>query len=131
MLIKANTGDLVLQGCRVVDGQWLGLYSGERFTHANSLVVYHTVPLKEAHDSGAEFWAREQRKVFANDPENLLAVKASQNRSKGSRDPAQWMPSLKSYHCEYAARWLLVKAKYNLIIDTAERLKLITLIIAC
>jgi hypothetical protein len=30
-----------------------------------------------------------------------LAVSRSANRSKGAKDPAQWMPQNVAFHCEY------------------------------
>ena len=107
--------------CLVLNGWWYGVYSGEFFSIAKHLDIDHIVPLKEAHISGAENWTKEQRKAFANDPENLLAVKASENRSKGAKDPASWLPSDEGYHCIYVAKWLAVKLKYDLEVDGAEQ----------
>lgn len=107
--------------CKVISGWWYGVYSGEFFSEASKLDIDHIIPLKEAHLSGAENWTREQRKEFANDPENLLAVKASENRSKGAKDPSEWLPSASSYHCRYIAKWLAVKIKYDLTIDDGEQ----------
>ena len=107
--------------CKVLNGWWYGVYSGEFFSVAAQLDIDHIVPLKEAHLSGADTWTREQRKAFANDPDNLLAVKASENRSKGAKDPGKWLPSDSRYHCIYVAKWLFVKLKYDLEIDTDEQ----------
>lgn len=131
VLIIKSTAPLILQGCRVIGGRWFDPYTGEDFTDAGNIDIDHVVPLKEAHDSGGEDWSRARKKAFANDHENLLPVSASANRSKGSKDPAQWMPPLAAYHCEYAARWLLIKSRYQLAIDDAERIKLIKIILAC
>jgi hypothetical protein len=107
--------------CKVLSGWWYGVYSGEFFSIAKHLDIDHIVPLKEAHLSGADIWTTGQRKAFANDPDNLLAVKASENRSKGAKDPAHWLPSDENYHCIYIAKWLAVKLKYDLDIDDAEQ----------
>lgn len=128
-LIRDSVGDLVLAGCRVVSGRWIGPYTGEIFTDASDLDIDHIVPLKEAHVSGGEHWAGEKKRAFANDPDNLLATKASANRAKGSKGPSEWLPDLN--RCEYAARWLLVKSKYGLAIDSAERLALIEVVLGC
>tara|TARA_B100000427_G_scaffold250136_1_gene213362 strand:- start:1613 stop:1741 length:129 start_codon:yes stop_codon:yes gene_type:complete len=31
--------------------------------------------------------------------------------SKEAKDPAQWMPKNKAYHCEYIKKWVAVKKK--------------------
>ena len=51
----------------------------------------------------------------------LIAVTASSNRSKGDRDPADWMPPADSYACSYLADWVTVKAEWNLSVDAVER----------
>ena len=50
---------------------------------------------------GGKYWTREQRREFANDFENLLAVEDNANQSKGGQPPQEWMPLNKSYHCKY------------------------------
>jgi hypothetical protein len=48
-------------------------------------------------------------------------VSASENRQKGAKDPAQWLPDIITYHCEYVKRWLYLKTKYHLKMDTQEK----------
>ncbi len=72
------------------------------------------IPLENAHDNGAENWTKEQKKAFANDPENLFSVYLGANRSKGSRGPEKWKPPLLSYWQEYARHWIYIKEKYGL-----------------
>ena len=82
------------------------------------------VPLAEAHRSGANSWDAKKRKAFANDlsdPRSLIAVKASANRSKSDRDPAQWLPINETYHCEYVAAWIAVKQLWGLVMDAEEK----------
>jgi len=50
----------------------------------------------------------------------LIAVSASSNRSKGDKDPADWLPELRSYHCDYAKNWVKVKVKWGLSVDQRE-----------
>ena len=130
-LIATSTIPAILDGCRVIAGQWIGPYTGTTFTNTSKMDIDHIVPLAEAHASGAEHWTRDQRHAFANDPENLLPTSASANRSKGKKDPAQWLPPLQTYHCEYAARWWLIKAKYQLTIDPTERLAVTKILLNC
>ena len=87
------------------------------------LDVDHMVPLAEAWESGAWAWSPAKRQAFANDLENrfaLLPVSASSNRSKGARDPAEWMPPDVSSHCIYASLWSSTKSTWGLTFDQAE-----------
>lgn len=114
---------LDLSGCKVISGKWRDLYSGKVFTSPRNLDIDHMIPLAEAHRSGAAAWSSEQKKLFANDlsdPDALIAVSASENRSKGDKDPAHWLPSNSAFHCEYIARWKNVKNKWGLGLDAQE-----------
>ena len=111
-------------GCRVVAGHWLDPYTGQRVVDPSMLDIDHLIPLAEAHRSGADSWTPEQRRRFANDllhPEALIAVTAGSNRSKGSRDPALWLPPNEGFRCEYVRQWLITKAIWGLDMDPAER----------
>ena len=54
----------------------------------------------------------------------LQAVSASSNRSKGDRDPAQWLP--KRDVCTYAVRWVAIKYRWSLTVDATEKTRLVT-----
>ena len=108
-------------GCKVESGRWRDPYSGETFTDPRRLDVDHVVPLAEAHRSGADRWTEEQRARFANDPENLLAVDSSENRSKADGDPLSWMPPNLAAWCWYVGRFVTVKRHYGLRQDPLER----------
>lgn len=83
----------------------------------------HIVPLKEAWVSGARDWTAAQRDSFANDltRPQLIAVDASVNRSKGDKDPAEFVPPLTSYVCTYLRAYVTVKHFYDLSVDSAEK----------
>ncbi len=110
--------------CNVSWGKWFDPYSGKTFDKASDLDIDHIVPLKHAYTYGAKTWTKEQRRAFANDPENLLVVSAELNREKGAKGPARWMPPRKEYWCEYTKKWVHVKKKYSLEIGPQERAKL-------
>ncbi len=81
--------------CRVAAGKWLAPYSNTVVTDPGKLDVDHMVPLGNAHDSGAWNWSANRKEQYANyleDPQHLIAVTASSNRSKGARGPEQWKP---------------------------------------
>ncbi len=110
--------------CTVTYGKWYGVYTGKTFTKVSDLDIDHIVPLAHAHRHGAENWTKEQRKIFANDFGNLVAVSDSANRSKSDKAPDEWLPPLKSYWCEYGKRWERVKDKYRLWYSKRERITL-------
>jgi len=119
--------------CKVT-GQWFSIYDGVTTTNSSSFDIDHMVPLKEAWDSGAWNWNKDQRKKFANDLDEsffLIAVTARSNRSKGERDPAEWMPTSVSYHCEYARIWVQIKRAWDLSVDPAENTFLTRTLASC
>jgi hypothetical protein len=124
MIESAITPTLSTNGCDVLSGLWNDPYTGRSFTNPSDLDVDHLVPLKEAHDSGAALWSTDRKREFANDlttAHALIAVDLSANRSKGSRDPAAWLPTNTAYHCEYVRNWVDVKNKYGLTFDESEQ----------
>lgn len=111
--------ELSADGCEVEGGVWRGPYTGATFTDPSDLHIDHVVPLKEAHVSGARAWPASKRRRFANDPDNLLAVEAGENMSKGSRGPSEWLPG--TGQCEYVDHWVTVKREWGLEMDRAEQ----------
>jgi hypothetical protein len=107
--------------CTVQSGQWYGVYTGKTFTLASDLDIDHVVPLAHAHRNGAVNWTRNQKKAFANDPINLLAVDDSTNQSKSDKGPSEWMPPRQGYWCKYAEKWNAVKLKYKLSYSQQEK----------
>jgi hypothetical protein len=128
IIAEAIVKPVVEKGCVIKGGEWLSIYDNVKVTEAGKLDVDHFVPLAEAWDSGASAWTPEKREMYANDqtdPRHLIAVTGASNRSKSDRDPAEWMPTNKSYACEYIANWVSVKVRWSLTIDTKEKYALI------
>ena len=117
LLEQMNIGQLrySTDGCRVVAGRWFGVFSGQYFYKARDMDIDHVFPIALADRLGARNWPREKKRLFFNDPANLLPVSASLNRSKGAKDPVQWLPPNRAFHCEYVTRFLRVGLKYRLI----------------
>ena len=110
-------------GCVVQRGTLDSPYSGDTidFDRSDSAVdIDHVVALSDAWQTGAASWAEQTMREFANDPLNLLAVDSGLNRQKGDGDAATWLPPKKDYRCEYVARQIAVKDKYELWVKPAE-----------
>ena len=117
-----NTREEVLAEEKVGD-VWVCPFTGRIFTNASDLDIDHIVPLKEAHLSGGHAWTKAERVAYANDlenPDHLMAVYDRANQSKGSKDPASWMPPNRSYWCAYLEDWIAIKLEYDLTVDQDE-----------
>jgi len=115
--------DPVVAGGRIREGQWFSYYDDQEFTVARQLDVDHVVALAEAHQSGGWAWDALTRQLYANDlsfPDHLIAVSAGSNRSKGARDPAEWLPPDPEALCTYLAWWTTIKYRWELSMDQAE-----------
>ncbi len=63
---------------KVIDGLWLGVYTGFITTDPKDLQIDHMIPLKEVHISGGHAWDAQKKQDFANDLDHsqaLIAVK--------------------------------------------------------
>ena len=90
---------------------------------ASDVDIDHIVSLAHAHRHGADNWTKAQRRIFANDFENLLVVDDATNRAKSDKAPHEWLPPQKNYWCEYGQRWERVKNKYGLHIIAMRNLR--------
>jgi len=109
--------------CEIVSGNWIDPYSGDTFTDPGDLDVDHMIPLENAHISGGWNWTEDRRRDYANfmdDPDHLIAVSASENRSKGEKGPDEYMPSDDDYHCEYVEDWIRIKRDWGLRMTVNE-----------
>ena len=133
LIAESRTPATTGTGC-AVSGTWRSAYDGLTTTRASTFDIDHVVPLKEAWDSGAYGWTAARRQSYANDlgdSRSLRAVSAASNRSKGDRDPAQWLPPLTSFRCTYATDWVVVKVRWSLSVDPAERAALRGMLASC
>ncbi len=122
----------------VLAGTWRDPYTGRTLAfddlkdprQAQAIQIDHVVPLAEAWRSGAASWTASQRAAYANDLAVLLAVDGPTNASKSDDDPAAWRPRA-AFQCEYALRWIVVKAAWDLTADPSEVAALRDLVGAC
>ena len=65
------------------------------------------------------------------DPNTLIAVSLGANRSKGDRDPADWLPPNRAFQCTYVRRWVEVKRRWGLSADTAQKRTIAAVLASC
>lgn len=124
LIAEAMSKPQVRAGCELNGGSWRSRYDGVTTSTPSGFDVDHMVPLNEAWQSGAWRWSPGTRKAFANDlgyKASLIAVSASSNRSKGDREPQDWMPERAGYACTYVKQWVAVKWRWKLTVNAAER----------
>jgi hypothetical protein len=124
MLDRDLTGKAFLDDCRLESGKLNDPYTAARITFerggASEVDIDHVVALGDAWQKGAQQWSNERRTRFANDALNLLSVDSSANRAKGDGDAATWLPPNKRFRCDYVARQVAVKTKYEAWVTQAE-----------
>ncbi|MFV0535734.1 MAG: HNH endonuclease family protein [Cumulibacter sp.] len=112
--------------CSVLVGVLDDPYSGNQQVFvrgemsSSEVQIDHVVALSDAWQKGAQALSEEDRLAFANDALNLLAVNGELNQAKGDSDAASWLPPNRAFRCQYVARQIAVKAKYDLWVTDAE-----------
>lgn len=112
--------------CQVVTGTLQDPYTGQeinfsRNQNATKVQIDHVVALSDAWQKGAQNLPFNKRVEFANDPLNLLASEGEANQQKGDSDAASWLPSNKSFRCQYIIRQISIKKKYSLWVTSSEK----------
>jgi hypothetical protein len=130
-LIRDGENVEVGSGCKVTSGSWYDPYTDQTFTDPSDIDTDHVVPLANAYRSGAASWTDGERELYANDPEVLLSVEDNANQSKGDKGPEAWKPPNEEEWCDYAERWVRIKAKYDLSANEQERAELEEMLGAC
>lgn len=124
-------------GCRVVSGMLDDPYTGTpiSFTRgvatSSDVQIDHVVAAGNAWVSGASSLSRTERVAFYNDPLNLLAVDGSVNGAKSDSSADEWLPPEESFHCEYVATQIAVKAEYGLQVTSAEKAAMADVLSTC
>lgn len=112
--------------CTVASGKWVTTFDNKTHTSASTVQIDHMVPVHEAWGSGARRWTQARRVAFYNDlgyAGSLNAQTSKLNSSKQASGPEQWMPP--TNWCKYIAQWTVVKARWGLTVDNAEKAALI------
>jgi len=121
-VLKAESRVATNGGCTVKYGNWFSSYDGLTLKYASDVDIDHMVPLAEAWDSGARVWTAGKRQAYANDltdPRALIAVSDTSNQSKSDNDPNHWLPARNV--CNYVKQWVIVKTRWALTVDQAEK----------
>ena len=79
---------------------------------AYAMQADHIVPLKWAWVNGACNWSKSERKIFANDMDNLALTHKFHNTSKGSKGINQWTPIGTEFDEKYISLWNQAHNKY-------------------
>ena len=116
--IKPGTHGCVVQRGVLHDPYTGAIVTFDRSVNSGQVQVDHVYPLAAAWDHGASVWSSQQRRNFANDPDNLIVTLASVNQSKGDRTPGEWMPP--QGRCRYATAYATVAARYALTVSAAD-----------
>ena len=129
---KPGTHDCVVKTGTLNDpytGKTINFVRGQ---HTSTAVqIDHVVALSDAWQKGAQQLSADQRLQLANDPYNLLAVDGPANQQKSDSDAASWLPSNKSFRCQYVARQIGVKHKYALWVTQAEKDAMTSVLSGC
>ncbi|MFJ2722423.1 HNH endonuclease family protein [Streptomyces sp. NPDC087437] len=134
LIAEAVKPPTIGEGCKLTGGEWLSYYDNVTVNDPAKLDIDHMVPLEEAWSSGAYAWSPGRREAYANDlaeTRSLVAVTAKTNRSKGKRDPAEWLPPAPGALCTYLEDWTTVKLRWSLTADQAEHDTLVRLARDC
>jgi hypothetical protein len=118
-IYKVGTND-----CKVIGGTWTDPYSNESYTFTeqpSGAQIDHVVALSNAWQMGADLWTDEVRTEFANDPLNLIVTVASLNAQKSDSNAASWLPPYKPGRCDFIARQVAVKTKWQLFVTSSEK----------
>lgn len=107
--------------CYVTAGKWYDPYTNQYYFNDDDLDIDHKVPLLWAYLHGAKDWPKELKQAFANDPQNLIAVKNSANRSKGAKGPSEWLPEYHGHRCGYIGEFVKIVNKYKLQFKASEK----------
>jgi hypothetical protein len=130
-LLRDGKGVEVDEDCSITAGEWVDPYTGTTLTDSEDVDIDHIVPLANAWRSGANGWDETRREAYANDPGVLLSVDDAENQTKGDKGPEAWLPPNTDYRCEYARRWIWIKHKWNLTVNTQERATLQKMLREC
>jgi hypothetical protein len=126
-ILTRDLRETVLKGCKVQSGVLDDPYTGKTIVFqrgpetSSDIQIDHVVALSNAWSTGAFAFDQATRYAISQDPLNLIAVDGPANQEKSDQDAADWLPSNESFQCEYVARQISVKYKYELWVTPQEK----------
>jgi hypothetical protein len=137
-ILNRDLNDVVLNDkCQVVSGTLADPYTGTTIAFkrgastSDDVQIDHVVALSDAWQKGAQLLDVNTREALANDPLELIAVEGKANQQKSDGDAATWLPSNKTFRCQYVARQVAVKQKYKLWVTSSEKEAIIRVLATC
>lgn len=139
-IIKREMGTsavLADDDCTVISGEFDEPYTGshlvfyQKSDFSSGVQIDHVVALSDAWQKGAQYFSKDVRYQIATDPLNLLAVNSKANQGKSDGDAATWLPPNKAFRCQYVARQVSVKYKYQLWVTQAEHDAIASILETC
>ena len=136
--LQRGLTDLVIKpgthGCVVLSGTLVDPYTGRvipfvRGPDSADVQIDHLVSEAGAWRTGAQLLTVDQRRDFATDPLDLLAVDGQVNQAKGDGDAAEWLPE--HHRCLFVARQIAVKTKWHLWLTAPEKDAMAEVLIGC
>ncbi|WP_236982654.1 MULTISPECIES: HNH endonuclease family protein [Mycobacterium] len=120
VVFKPGTRD-----CKVIRGILNDPYTGATLEYGgpthDDIEIDHVFALNRAWDAGAAQWTADQRLLFANDTDNLLAVSGAENRRKSDSGPDEWLPPNRQFACRFIEIYLSVAVKYRLTVTQRDK----------
>ncbi|MCI1983588.1 MAG: HNH endonuclease family protein [Bifidobacteriaceae bacterium] len=98
---------------------------------STAVQIDHVVALSDAWKSGASTWTSTELYKYGNDSYNMLAVDGPANEDKSDASAAYWLPPNTSFQCDYVARQIGVKAKYELSVTPSEKETMLKVLHGC
>lgn len=138
IILHRDLTDVVTNSkCQVTSGILHDPYTAKtiQFTRgpgtSTTIQIDHVVALGDAWQTGAQQLTADTREKLANDPLELLAVDGPANEQKSDGDAATWLPPNKPFRCQYVARQIAVKTKYQLWVKPAEKDAILRVLSSC
>ncbi len=126
-ILARDLTDVEMKDCKVQNGTLSDPYTGQTINFvrgqdtSSDVQIDHVVALSNAWSTGAYQLSEELRYEISQDPLNLLAVDGPANQEKSDQDASEWLPSNQAFQCQYVARQISVKYKYQLWVTPAEK----------